>query len=41
MSWEDYRDVKRLGRKTRIGGAQRKELWTIFDMYGRQFLVVI
>ena len=30
-SWEDYRDVKRLGRKTRIGGAQREKLWTIFD----------
>jgi len=30
-SWEDYRDVKRLGRKTRIGGAQREKLWSIFD----------
>ena len=30
-TWEDYRDVKRLGRKTRIGGAQREKLWRIFD----------
>ena len=31
ISWEDYRDVKRLGRKTRIGGSQREKLWSIFD----------
>jgi len=30
-SWEDYRDVSRLGRKTRIGGKQREALWTIFE----------
>ena len=30
-SWEDYRDVKRLGRKTRIGGAKREKLWHIFE----------
>lgn len=30
-SWEEYRDVKRLGRKTRIGGAQREKLWGIFN----------
>jgi hypothetical protein len=30
-SWEDYRDVSRLGRKTRIGGKQREVLWSIFD----------
>jgi hypothetical protein len=30
-SWGDYRDVKRLGRKTRIGGAQREKLWSVFD----------
>ena len=30
-SWEEYRDVKRLGRKTRIGGAQRERLWRIFE----------
>jgi mRNA-degrading endonuclease RelE of RelBE toxin-antitoxin system len=29
-SWEDYRDVARLGRKTRIGGKQREILWSIF-----------
>ncbi len=30
-SWEAYRDVARLGRKTRIGGKQREILWSIFD----------
>ena len=30
-SWEDYRDVARLGRKTRIGGKQRQILWSIFE----------
>jgi mRNA-degrading endonuclease RelE of RelBE toxin-antitoxin system len=30
-SWEDYRDVSRLGRKTRIGGKQREMLWSIFE----------
>lgn len=30
-SWEDYRDVSRLGRKTRIGGKQREVLWSIFE----------
>lgn len=30
-SWEAYRDVSRLGRKTRIGGKQRETLWTIFE----------
>ncbi|MBA3944782.1 MAG: UvrD-helicase domain-containing protein [Herpetosiphonaceae bacterium] len=29
-SWEQYRDVPRLGRKTRIGGKQREALWSIF-----------
>ena len=29
--WEDYRDVARLGRKTRIGGKQREILWSIFE----------
>lgn len=28
-SWEEYRDVARLGRKTRIGGRQREVLWAI------------
>lgn len=30
-TWEDYRDVQRLGRKTRIGGKQRESLWSIFE----------
>jgi mRNA-degrading endonuclease RelE of RelBE toxin-antitoxin system len=30
-SWEAYRDVVRLGRKTRLPEAQRKVLWTIFE----------
>jgi hypothetical protein len=30
-SWESYRDVSRLGRKTRIGGKQREMLWSIFE----------
>jgi hypothetical protein len=30
-SWDEYRDVSRLGRKTRIGGKQRETLWAIFE----------
>ncbi len=30
-SWEDYRDVRRLGRKTRLPEQQRVALWSIFD----------
>ena len=30
-SWEAYRDVKRLGRKSRLGEAQRKQLWEIYS----------
>ena len=30
QTWEDYRDVARLGRKTRIGGKQRETLWAVF-----------
>ena len=30
-SWEAYRDVARLGRKTRIPEPQRKVLWSIFE----------
>lgn len=30
-SWDGYRDVARLGRKTRIGGRQREALWAIFE----------
>lgn len=30
-SWDDYRDVKRLGRKTRLSEAQRQALWQVFE----------
>lgn len=30
-SWEEYRDVVRLGRKTRISEDQRKMLWKIYE----------
>ena len=30
-SWEDYRDVMRLGRKTRLAESQRVVLWSIFS----------
>ncbi|MBE3604874.1 UvrD-helicase domain-containing protein [bacterium] len=30
-NWEGYRDVARLGRKTRLPEAQRKVLWSIFE----------
>jgi len=29
--WEDYRDVRRLGRKTRLAESQRAVLWSIFE----------
>ena len=31
QNWEEYRDVARLGRKTRLPEARRKQLWTIFE----------
>ena len=31
QSWEDYRDVPRLGRKTRLAEKQRELLWSIFS----------
>lgn len=31
QSWESYRDIKRLGRKTRLQEAQRAALWAILD----------
>jgi len=31
QSWEEYRDVKRLGRKTRLPEKQRAVLWSVFD----------
>lgn len=30
QTFEDYRDVPRLGRKTRLGAKQRETLWTVF-----------
>ena len=30
-TWDDYRDVRRLGRKTRLTEPQRAVLWSIFD----------
>lgn len=30
-SWEEYRDVSRLGRKTRLKEPQRQLLWSIFE----------
>lgn len=30
-TWEDYRDVLRLGRKTRLAETQRQKLWAIFE----------
>jgi mRNA-degrading endonuclease RelE of RelBE toxin-antitoxin system len=36
-SWEDYRDVVRLGRKTRLPEAQRKMLWSIFEKAQGEF----
>jgi hypothetical protein len=30
-TWEEYRDVRRLGRKTRLSELQRKLLWGIFE----------
>lgn len=30
-TWEEYRDVRRLGRKTRLPEQQRRVLWTIFE----------
>lgn len=31
QSWDEYRDVRRLGRKTRLPEQQRAGLWTIFE----------
>jgi len=30
-AWDDYRDVQRLGRRTRLGIKQREALWAIFE----------
>lgn len=34
--WEAYRDVKRLGRKTRLNEEKRQELWAIFHQLEKQ-----
>lgn len=31
QTWEDYRDVKRLGRKTRLSEQQRLAFWEVFE----------
>ena len=31
QTWDDYRNVARLGRKTRVPESQRKVLWSIFE----------
>jgi len=38
-SWEAYRDVARLGRKTRLPEAQRAILWSIFDRAKKELKV--
>jgi len=35
-SWEAYRDVRRLGRKTRLPESQRTELWRVFKRAGEE-----
>ncbi len=35
-SWEMYRDVRRLGRKTRLSESRRAELWAVFDQVRSQ-----
>ena len=34
-TWQDYRDVMRLGRRTRLAQAQRAELWSLFTTVGQ------
>lgn len=34
--WEAYRDIKRLGRKTRLSEAQRATLWQVFEAMQRE-----
>lgn len=38
QSWDDYKDVKRLGRKTRLAEPHRKNLWAVFE-YVKENLV--
>lgn len=34
--WESYRDIKRLGRKTRLSESQRAALWQVFECMQRR-----
>jgi superfamily I DNA/RNA helicase len=36
QTWEEYRDVKRLGRKTRLPELKRAFLWSIFEKVNRK-----
>ena len=35
-TWEDYRDVARLGRKTRLPERQREVLWSVFEQVRKE-----
>lgn len=35
-TWEEYRDVRRLGRRTRLSEAQRAQLWPVFEQIRSQ-----
>ncbi|MBF0356932.1 MAG: ATP-dependent helicase, partial [Alphaproteobacteria bacterium] len=37
-SWKGYRDVARLGRKTRLGPKQRENLWAVFSKLRSQLM---
>lgn len=37
-SWADYRDVRRLGRKTRLPERSRETLWTLFEALRERLL---
>lgn len=40
QTWESYRDVLRLGRKTRLPERQRKIIWSIFEIVRARLLTV-
>jgi len=35
-NWEEYRDVRRMGRRTRLSESQRAQLWPVFDQVRSQ-----
>lgn len=37
-TWEEYKDVQRLGRKTRLAETQRQSLWIIFEKVRAELL---